>query len=267
MRLACVVRLIVTVAILTMVPLTGRTQTSDVPPEIQRAMEVVKTGDLTEALALSEGVLLRAPDDPYGLFWSAFTNSRLGNADAARGRLERLVKMSGNYFAAWELMAQVTQAQGDLPRRDEAIARAKIAISTALDPNIRRKSDFIRDRIMVGGKEMNMVDYFGRGGSDFTRYQLYWGDPRTTPDTGLVLRTDGATTEAWSDTALLPKDAQLFHLDLIDRLPDGGQKVAIYEYYVDEPGYDVMRAKVMQVLRGEARPLTGEPGSLQGILK
>ena len=133
---------------------------------------------------MAEGVLSHSPNDLNGLYQSALINFHLNNADAARGRLERLVKLSGSYFAAWELMVQVTQAQGDLAARDQAISRLKVAISTAIDPEIRRLSDFIRDRIPVGDKEILVADYFSRGGGDFTRYQFALGDPHWKPDTG-----------------------------------------------------------------------------------
>jgi hypothetical protein len=114
---------------------------------------------------------------------------------------------------------------------------------------------------------VTVLDFFLRGGTDFVRYQFGYGDPHQSPEKGLLLRTDAATTEIWADTALLPQDKQLFHLDLIDPTPEGGTKVAVYEYYVGEPDYDTVRVKVMQILRGEAQPMSGEPGSLQGILK
>jgi hypothetical protein len=178
-----------------------------------------------------------------------------------------VVKLSGSYFAAWELMVQVTQAQGDLARRNEAIARVRIAISTAIDPAIRMKGSFIRDRIPVGDAGISAVDYFTRGGSDFTRYAFAPGDPRMDTDHGLMLRTDQTTTENWSDTALLAQDKQLFHLDLVYPKPEGGDNIAVYQYYVGEPDYDTVRAEVMKILRGEVRPLSGEAGSLAGILK
>jgi hypothetical protein len=191
----------------------------------------------------------------------------MGTTDVARGRLERLVKLSGNYFSAWELMVQVAQRQGDLARRDEAIARVNLAIATAIDPEIRQKSDFIRDEIKTVRGDLKVVDFFARGGSDFTRYQFALGDPATNPDIGLFLRTDEITTQNWSDAALLAADKQLFYLVMVDRNPDGTMKSANYEYYVGEPDYDTVRAKVMQILRGQVQPLSGEPGGLQGIVR
>jgi len=235
--------------------------------DFERATASFNKGDAAGALAQVEDILVRSPENQNALYFSAMVNFDLGNLEAARGRLERVVRLVGNYFAAWELMVQVTQAQGDLARRDEAIDRLKIAAATALDPEIRRKADFIRERIRVGDKELLAIDYFQRGGSDFVRYQFALGDPRMDPEHGLLLRTDTVTTQNWTDTALLPPDQQLFHLDLVDPKPEGGDRVAVYQYYVGLPDYDKVHADVMKILLGEARPLSGEPGSLAGVLK
>jgi tetratricopeptide (TPR) repeat protein len=248
-------------------PLAVSAQSGPDAAVYDRAASAFQNGDSAAALALLEGILARSPENANALYFSALVHFHMGNLDAARGRLERAVRLAGNFFAAWELMVQVAQAQGDLVRREEAIDRLKIAVATAIDPEIRRKGDFIRDRIRVGDQDLAVVDYFVRGGNDFTRYQIGPGDPRTHPDRGFLLRTDTVTTENWKDTALLPPDTQLFHLDLVEAGPDGADKVAIYQYYVGEPDYDTVRAEVMRILRGESRPLSGVPGKLAGSLK
>jgi tetratricopeptide (TPR) repeat protein len=235
--------------------------------DVGRAVTIFNNGDMSGALALVEGVLAHSPGNLDALFRSAQFNFEMGNIDAARGRLERLVKLSGNYFLAWELMVQVAQAQGDLPRRDEALNRVKLAISTAIDPDIRDKTDFIRDRIETTRGVIHVDDFFSRGGSDFTRYQFALGDPRMDPDVGIFLRTDEHTTETWSSTALLASDKPLFYLEMVDRAPNGGLISTMYQFYVGEPDYDTVRATVMQILRGEAPPLAGDPGGLQGVIK
>lgn len=235
--------------------------------DLERALTIFNKGDQTGGLALVEGVLAHAPENLDALFRSAQFNLEMGNLDAARGRLERLVKLSGNYFAAWELMVQVTQGQGDLSRRDEALNRVKLAISTAIDPEIRGKTEFVRDTIFTSLGDLHVVDFFTRGGSDFTRYQFALGDPRMDPDVGIFLRTDEHTTETWSSTALLASDKPLFYLEMVDRAPNGGLISTMYQFYVGEPDYDTVRATVMQILRGEAPPLAGDPGGLQGVIK
>jgi hypothetical protein len=267
MHLIHAVRLIAVAAVLMSLSLTSRGRAESDAAILDRASDIFMKGDVAGALVLVEGVLAHSPQNDTALYESATINFRIGNVDAARGRLERAVKISGNYFAGWELMVQVTQAQGDLTRRDEAIARLKIARATAIDPAVRDRADFIRERIPVGGSAISAVDYYARGGSDFVRYQFGAGDPRLDPDHGLLLRTDQITTENWRDTALLAQDKQLFHLDLIYPRPEGGEAVAIYQYYVGEPDYDTVHDEVMKVLRGEVEPLSGQAGSLAGILK
>ena len=245
---------------------TGAQTPSTDDAMLTHAETVFGRGDKAAALAEVEQVLARRPEDANALFQSARFNFELGNLDAARGRLERAVKLAGNYAAAWELMIQITQAQGDLKRRDEALARIRIAIRSAIDPNIRRMTTFIRERIRAGDAFVTVADNFGRGGSDFTRYQFSLNDPLANPESGLLLRTDAATTEHWASTALLPPDQPLFHLDAVD--PDrGGEATGIYEYYTGEPDYDTVRAKALQILRGEAQPLSGGSGPLSGILR
>ncbi len=235
--------------------------------DLDRAVATFTHGDTKTALAQVEAILTRSPENQNALYDSALFNYQLNNIDAARGRLERVVNLAGNYSAAWELMVQVTQAQGDVDRRDEAIGRLKISIATAIDPEIRERTEFIRDRILVADRAVYAADYFTRSGSDFTRYQWALGDPRMDQEHGILLRTDAATTENWSGTALLPPEKQLFHLDMVDPRPEGGDRVAIYAYYVGEPDYDSVRATVVQILRGDAKPLSGDPGSLSGIQK
>ena len=234
---------------------------------LDKAVAAHQNGDVAGALAEAERFLTRAPDDLNALFLSARFNLELGNGNAARGRLERLLKFGGSIAQAWELMVQVAQLEGDRPRRAEAIERVKRAIQTSVDPRIRAKDSFLRDWIPVGKLAVTAADYFGRAGNEFTRYQFGLGDPRPNPGIGLLLRTDEDTTARWQETALLPPDQLLFHLDMVDQGEGGAEKIAIYEYYAGEPDYDVLRVKVLQILRGEARPLNGEPGSLAGILK
>jgi tetratricopeptide (TPR) repeat protein len=247
-------------------PSAGTAQTDPDADQFARASAAFNRGDAAGALAQVERLLTNAPENQNALYLAALINLRLGNADAARGRLERVVKLAGNNFDAWQLMVQVTQAQGDLVRRDGAIDRLKLVIKTAIDPDIRNRIDFIRDRIPIGDHALLAIDYFERGGSDFTRYQFSVDDAGRNQQRGLLLRTDAETTENWRDTALMPPDKPLFHLDLVDPRPEGGYEVAIYQFYVDEPPYDMVRADVLKILRGEARPLSGQSGSLAGIL-
>lgn len=230
------------------------------------AEPVPSRASMSNELAAAEKTLASSPNDVSALFTSALQNLRLGNLGPARARAEQLVTASGNAFAAWELLAQVAQNQGDKDRRDRAVQMLPTIMRTSLDMSLRRKPDFTRDRIQTRDFELLVSHFFESRDGDYTRYLFYPNIPGTLIHRGLALRTDTQTTETWAQTSLVPSDAPLFHLDMIDPGEGGADKVAIYEYFVGEPDYDTVRAKVIKILRGEAQPLSGQPGSLSGIM-
>ena len=231
------------------------------------ASAMFDAGDTAGARTAIEAMLKATPDNPHALYQAARFDFMLGNLDVARGRCERLVKLMGNFASAWDLLTQIAQAQGDLARRNEAVDRAKSAIHTAIDPDIRRKGFIVRDRLPVRGNSIWAIDYFESAGNEFTRYQFHFGDFDKSVGTDLLLRTDIVTSQRWADTALLAPDKPLFHLDMVDPAPGGGEKSAVYAYYVGEPDYDTVRTQAIAALRGEAQPLSGQPGSLAGLMK
>lgn len=242
-------------------------QTSPPADTVEHAAAAFDKGDATGARAELDRILAREPGNVNALFQSARVDFLLGHAEPARTRLEQVVKRAGNFASAWELMAQIAQEQGDLERRDEAIERLKLAIGSAIDPAIRRMGGFVREVIRVGDRRMGVLDLFVHGGTDFTRYQFSMIGSGPASGAFLVLRTDSVTTETWAANSMLPPDTLLFHLDMVDKAADGPERVAVYEYYVSEPNYDVVRATALKALRGEMQPLSGQPGSLAGILK
>ena len=224
-------------------------------------------GDYAGALSGYDKILAKSPTDGQALYLSAFALFEMGRLDEARNRAEKLVSTVGSYVIAWELLTQIVQNQGDLHRRDEAIAQLKGAIDTAIDPTVRAKGMFLRDRFRLKAGDLVTAFYFTRAGTDFARYEISWVDPAKNGYATIYVRTDAGTTEQWNETALLPPDALLFHLDMVDIAPDGSQKTAIYQYFVGEPDYDTVRARVLDILRGKVKPLSGTPGSLDGIMK
>ena len=250
-----------------LLPATSRAEPATNPPELARAAEAYGRGNIAAALKSVEELLARSPANPAALFQAAEYNFRMGDFAAARARLENLVKLPSFPLEGMELLVVVAQAQGDRTRRDDLLNRLRYEIGPAERPRIKTRSDIVRDRIPIPGGEIVAVEYFQRNGMDFTRYLFSPYDPRARPDLGILLRTDLITTNNWANTALLPDNKALFHLDLVEQDADGSKKTGIYQYYVGEPDYDTVRAKVMEILRGDAKPVAGEPGKLAGILK
>lgn len=224
-------------------------------------------GDIAGAVEEFQRVLAKAPDDPRALYLGAAGNLELGRLAQARALADRLVKISGGFVISWELMAQIAQGQGDLKRRDEAIDEVKMAIRTAVNPAVRAKGSFIRDRIAAKGGALAATEFFLAAGTDFTRYQINWVTPEKNGETALLLRTDSATTQTWAETALMPPEKLLFHLDMVTPKEGGEPDVATYAYFVGEPAYDAVRAKVLEILQGKLKPQSGKSGALEGILR
>jgi tetratricopeptide (TPR) repeat protein len=237
------------------------------PAAEEHAGALLDAGDAAGALAALEQILARTPNDPNALLYSARALLLLGRLPEARARAEKVITEVGSFFVAWETLIQITQAQGDKARRDEAIEELKLSVSTAVDQSIRAKGSYVREYLPVGKDALVVWHYFTRSGTDFVRYEIAWRDPDRSGDSKLVLKTDEETTEQWSETALLPPDAALFHLDLVDTPRPGETKTSIYAYFVGEPDYDTFRARAMQVLHGELKPQSGTPGGLDGVMK
>ncbi len=237
------------------------------PAQLSALRAALERRETAGAAAAIDRLLAQSPDDPEVLSLAALREFRLGQPNLARGRLERLARAPGIRIADLELLAIVTQAQGDRARRDEVLDRLRFEIGPLPRPRIPGKSDIERDRIAVPGGEIRVLEYFQRNGLDFIRYLFSPGDPWANPHLGLLLRTDLLTTQNWQGTALLADDKPLFHLDLVERGDDGTLTTSVYKYFVGEPDYDTVRAKVMDILRGDAKPETGPPGKLAGILK
>ena len=73
----------------------------------------------------------------------------------------------------------------------------------------------------------------------------------------ILLRSDNDTNRQWRDNGTITEDKIVYHLDTIEQLPDGKTSERSYAFYLDVPGYDEIRAKVVQILSGTIQPLNG----------
>jgi hypothetical protein len=57
----------------------------------------------------------------------------------------------------------------------------------------------------------------------------------------------------------VPYGTVVYHLDTVTQLTNGRGAVRPYEFYLEPPDYDRVRAKVAEILAGTAQPLSGDP--------
>lgn len=225
---------------------------------LQQAVTQLERGNQTEALRLFDAILAANPDDPQALFYSGRLLTYRGDYALAEPRIERLVKALPAAFQGWELLVQITQNLGKLARRDAAIGQIHAARRSAIDPEVRRRLFYVRDRITVNGRVFMVQDMFEAAGSSFVRVVVIPEADAAKPIHVIALGSDDATNQQWRENAVLPPGQVVYHLSTHDLGADGFHTVTPYEFYIGEPDYDRVRLKVMEILNGKASPLMGD---------
>ncbi len=230
------------------------------PPKItlDQAIAMLHDGKRQDALHALDAIIAANPPDPSpALFVAGLIDLEDGNWRAARPYVQRLVKLRPSSFQAWELMIQADQAAGDRDDGDAAIQSLYTTWKSALDPAVRSRVSFARDRIVGPKHTVVAQETLEPGGDDIVRFVFQPQDQEGLAQHLMVVRSDNETNERWRDNGTVAEGATVFHLDTIQQLAGGQQSAVPYEYYVDAPDYERVRAKVVEILAGTAAPLTG----------
>jgi tetratricopeptide (TPR) repeat protein len=247
------VRLRLVVSILLM--LSGAALAAE--PTIDEAMSLLQAGKRKDALRAFNVIIAAKPADPSeALFQAGRLSLDDGNWRAARPLLEKLVKLRPGSFPSWELMIQACQAAGDTDCRNDAIQSLYDAWHTALDPETQSQVAFRRDRIFGPKRTVVALETLDPGGDDIVRFLF---QPVDDEHHLILVRADNETNTRWRESGLIPPSTIVYHLDTVEQLPSGKTSDRSYEFYLEPPEYDVVRAKVLQILSGTIKPTNGEP--------
>jgi tetratricopeptide (TPR) repeat protein len=233
---------------------------ADPPVTQDQAMALLHDGKRREALHAFDTIIASQPPDPsQALFVAGLIDLEDGDWQAAKPYVQQLVKLRPASFPAWEMMIQVDQAAGDLDGRDAAIQSLYASWRSALDPQIRAKIAFARDRI-VGAKHTVVAQQtLEPGGDNILRFIFQPQDEEgRTAQHLIVVRSDDETNQRWREDGTVPYGTVVYHLDTITQLAGGQQAVRPYEYYLGPPDYERVRAKVVEILAGTVQPLSGQ---------
>ncbi len=184
-----------------------------------------------------------------------------GQIDQALAFAQRLMELVPGAYVVHELMVQLYQAAGDLPKRDAALAELLAVQRNAMDPDVRRRPFVIRDRIDVPKRSILVQEMFETGGTDQIRFVFALMSEAQKPENYLVVRVDPGLTEAWREAGILGPDKQVFSLASIYRKGQASVRT-VYEVYTGPPDYDRVRTKALEVLAGRAKPYSGVAGGL-----
>jgi hypothetical protein len=235
------------------------TAAADGPPSEQQAVALLKAGQRQQALKVLDALLASKPADPSG---ALFLRGSLGLEDndwrTVRPMVRQLVRLRPASLQAWELMVQVDQAAGDTLDRDGAIRSLYEAWHSALDPAIQSRVSFVRDRIFGATHVLLVRQTLDPGGDDSVRFVFQPVDEAGAIRHVILVQSDSETNMRWRDAGTVPFGTLVYHLDTVAGLANGQQDVRPYEYYLEPPDYDQVRAKVAEILAGTVKPLSGE---------
>jgi tetratricopeptide (TPR) repeat protein len=232
---------------------------ADPPLNQDQALALLRDGKRVDALHAFEAIIAAGPPDPSAaLFYAGAIELEDGDWRAATPYVQRLVKLRPASFQAWEMMIQLDQAAGNLEDRDAAIQSLYDAWHSAFDPQTQARVSFVRDRIVGAKHTLIGQQMLETGGDNILRFEFQpAGEPKAARHL-IVVRADDATNERWRQDGTVPDGTVVYHLDTVEQLANDQQVVRPYEYYLEPPDYDRVRAKVVAILAGTVQPLAGQ---------
>jgi tetratricopeptide (TPR) repeat protein len=232
----------------------------DALPAFDQAMALLKDGKKTEALQAFEAIIAAHPPQPAPALYEAATIALgLNQWREAKPYAQELVKRIPGSMQAWELMVQGDQASGDGDDQKLAMDSLYSAWRGAPDPSIKARVSFIRDRIFGSHHTLIVSQTLEPVGEDVLRYVFQPVESAGHPSHYLVLHSDDQTNQQWRDNGTITFSQAVYHLDGVRRLPDGTEASAPYKFFIDEPNYETVRALVIDILNGQAKPQIGDP--------
>lgn len=225
-------------------------------------LPLYEAGRQQEALAAAERVLQSLPTDIQALYVAIRIAQEQQRQDDAIRLVQPMIRHHPGIIATWELAAQVYQAAGDTEQRDMALRQLISTQASAIDRNLRGRPFILRDRIIAHGRRLMVQDHFDTHGPEAIRYVFISEAELPRPLNYLMLVTDPQTTDNWREAGIIGSGKRAFHLDSVFVTPDGRQTRSMYAAWPDVPDYDTIRAKVLEIIRGDARPMNGPVGGL-----
>lgn len=231
---------------------------ADPPVTAQQAIALLSAGKRDEARQALQTILAAKPRDPSdALQVLGLMDLEDGKWRDARPLLQQLMKLRPGSFIGWELMIQADQAAGEPKDRDADIQSLYAAWKSALDPEIRARVAFTRDRIFGAKHTLIAKETLEPFGDDILRFLFEPADEPGQQRHLIVVRSDGETNDRWRENGTIAGSAVVYHLDTLEQLPNGRLQARPYEFYMQPPDYDQVRPKVVGILDGTAQPLTG----------
>jgi hypothetical protein len=229
---------------------------ADAPISQDQAMALLRDGKRKDALHAFDSIIASNPPDPSpALFVAGVIDLEDGNWRAAKPYIQRLVNLRPSSFEAWEMLVQADQLAGDQQDRDAAIQSLK---EVWRNQQGHARISFLRDRIAGARHRLLGQEMLEPGGDPILLYVFQPADEEGTAHHLIAVRSDSETNQLWWEDGAVPSGTAIYHLDTIEQLPGSPEAAHPYAFYLEPPDYDTVRAKVIEILAGKARPISGQ---------
>jgi hypothetical protein len=238
--------------------LSGPALAADPAVTPTQAVAMLQAGKRDDARQAFQSIIAARQYDPSdALLALSMMDLEDGNWREAKPLITQVMKLRPASFAGWELMIQADQAAGALDDRDVAIQSLYTAWKSALDPAIRARAAFARDRIFGPRHTMIAHETLEPVGDDIVRFVFAPADEPDKPRHLIIVRSDSETNDRWRADGTVSYGTVVYHLDTLEQLANGRTQARPYAFYVEPPDYDNVRTTVAAILDGSVQPLTG----------
>ena len=164
----------------------------------------------------------------------------------------------------WQLKAKIIQAystSGQKEEREKRIKKLQDLRSSGQHPNLSKETFFIRDQFQSGNLYVYVFDYYDMD-ADWRMGPIAWKFRLTKDgedvDRFISLGSYDATTQIAREMGDIEENDRMFHLD--EYWLNGNHST--HGMYKNKPEYDSIKAKVVQILKGESTPQSSfKPGA------
>lgn len=219
----------------------------------RKGVELSEARKYREAIPYFLVVYRAFPQSESALWNLGIASAEVGAHPEALKYWTALRAQSPNDWRVLAKLIQTHQALGDDASRDRA-RNALFALrkSAPPDADVSRSDAYCREQMLVGGRKVFVFETFEPKGEEmlFFEFIVVLSDGRTEDYRISLGSYDAINLIAW-ETGALPRDKRLYHLDWYQ---DKAHRT--YAFYESQPTYDTVRAQVLDILNGRAKPIS-----------
>jgi tetratricopeptide (TPR) repeat protein len=223
---------------------------ADLTPQekFAQAGALIKAKDFAAALPLLEDLNKTYPT--ASVSWNlGIAASEVGNHQEALAAWQAYRQARPELWEARAKLVQAYQALGDVAARDRERAELVALWKSGTDPELAKQAMFCREQFRQDGRKVMVFEYFNPSGDMMVVYGFVVLNDQGKPDFRVSLGSYEFTNKVALELGERPADKRLYHLDLY--------RANVHEthgFFLGQPGYELVRARVLEVLSGKSKP-------------